>query len=112
MTNAQLSAIKRNISSFDIEAFKRNQLKLYLLADAIESTSLDLIQQMKSVGVYRFEDKRAIDAVKHNAGSLVRDLDTICTEDYACHFGDISDEFIELLNKFLKGKKELEHEKK
>lgn len=109
MTPLNKSILKNNISKFDMERFKRNQLALYLLSDKIESTSIDLIGQMKSIGIYKFDDKRCIDAIRHNAGSLVRDLDKVCTEDYSCHFGDLADELGALIDKFIADKTTLEH---
>ena len=109
MNQFEKTALKNNISKFDMERFKRNQLALYLLSDKLESTSIDLISQMKSIGIYKFDDKRCIDAIRHNAGSLVKDLDKVCTEEYSCHFGDLADELGDLIDKFIADKMTLEH---
>ena len=108
--NLQQLSLKQNIANFDIEQFKRNQLALYLLADKLEAVSLDIITQMKAVGVYKFEDKRSIDQIRRNAASLVRDLDNVCTEEYSCHFGDIADELGELIDGFVSDKTTLKNE--
>lgn len=107
--NLQQLAIKQNIANFNIEQFKRNQLTLYLLADKLDAVSLDIIQQMKSVGIYKFEDKRSIDQIRRNAASLVRDLDNVCTEEYSCHFGDIADELGVLIDGFISDKTTIDH---
>lgn len=106
---ALLQAKKNAINSFDAEAFKRNQLLLYFFADVLNGVSTDLIQQMKQVGIYQFDDKKAIDTIKRHASNLVADLDHACTEEYACDFGDMSDELNAIILKFLSNKKSLQH---
>ena len=106
---ALIQAKKNAISKFDIEAFKRNQLLLYFFADALSGVSTDMIEQMKQVGIYRFDDKKAIDAIKFHSAALVSDLDNSCTEEYACSFGDMADELNEIILQFLKNKKSLQH---
>lgn len=108
---ALIQAQKNQIKSFDHEAFQRNQLLLFFFADRIDRKATDLISQMKQVGIYRFDDKKAIDTIKFNASNLVADLDKACTEDYACTFGEMADELDSIIYEYLSNKKTLQHSK-
>lgn len=108
---AIVQARKNQIKSFDMDEFKRNQLLLFYYADRIDGKSTDLIDQMKQVGIYKFDDKKTIDAIKHNASSLVTDLDRSCTEDYACTFGEMADELDSIISAFFSKVKILQHKK-
>lgn len=102
---------KRNLSRFDHDTFQRNQLLLFFFADRIDGKATDLISQMKQVGIYRFDDKKAIDTIKFNASKLVADLDKACTEDYACSFGEMADELDAIISEYFSKKKTLQHKK-
>ena len=106
---ALIQAQKNQIESFDFEAFGRNQLLLYFFADRIDGKATDLIYQMKKVGIHKFDDKKAIDAIKFNASNLVTDLDKVCTEEYSCTFGEMADELDAIIENYLKSKRTIEH---
>lgn len=106
---ALLQAKKNAIIHFDSDKFKRSQLLLYFFADRIDGKATDLIDQMKQVGIYRFDDKKAIDAIKHHASGLVTDVDKACTDEYACSFGEMADELDAIITEYFSKKKTLEH---
>jgi len=109
LKKVQQAAIKGNINNFDEAKYRRNQLLLFLAADLCQTASMDIMEQLKPVGLYKFEDKQAIETIKRLSGSLVGDIDAFCSEDYACLFGDMADELHEIINQFLKSKHILHH---
>lgn len=104
LKKVQAFAIKNNIGNFDQEKYRRNQLLLFLAADLCQTASMDIMEQLKPVGLYKFEDKQAIETIKRLSGSLVGDIDAFCSDDYACQFGDIADELHTLITSYLKNK--------
>jgi len=108
LKKVQQSAIKNNIGKFDQEKYRRNQLLLFLAADLCQTASMDIMEQLKPVGLYKFEDKQAIETIKRLSGSLVGDIDAFCSEDYACQFGDMADELHDIITTFLKNKQHAE----
>lgn len=110
LERAILQAKKNQIANFDSELFERNQHLLFILADMIDGISTDMISQMEQVGVFKFEDKKRIEAIKKNASLFVGDLDRTCSYGYACTFGEVSDEVKEAIYSLTKDKRTLEHE--
>lgn len=106
---ALLQSTKNKVGAFDMEEFKRNQLLLFYYADRIDGKATDMISQMKQIGIYRFDDKKTINTIKHSAASLVADLDRACTEEYACTFGEMADELDAIINDYLSKKKTIQH---
>lgn len=104
-------SIRNKVGAFDMEEFKLNQLLLYYYADRIDSKATDMISQMKQIGIFRFDDKKTITTIKHNAASLVADLDRSCTEEYACAFGEMADELDAIITDYLSKRKTLQHKK-
>lgn len=95
----------KNIQDFDKEKYRVNLWMMFVTADLLQTSMLDLQELMKSIGVYYFEDKRKIETITKLISSFVSDVDKQCTEDFALEFGSICDESHELLRSFLENKR-------
>lgn len=86
------------------QAYRLSLLLMYVAADICEGAAIDVESWLKENGGYKFQDKQTVKAIKSNAGKMVRDLDKICSPEFAEKFGDICDEARTILGGFLEDK--------
>ena len=93
-----------NRNAFDTPKYRLNLWMMYLSADMCQSAAMDLETQLRRIGGYQFEDKKTVEAIKHNSGKMIRDVDKCCQTDFACEFGDIADEVRTMIESYLKNR--------
>lgn len=87
-----------------LSSYRLSLLLMYISADICEGAAIDVESWLKANGGYKFQDKQTVKAIKASAGKMVRDLDKICSPDFAERFGDICDEARTILGVFLADK--------
>lgn len=87
-----------------IDKYRLDLFMMYVAADMTQSASIDVESDLKKIGGYQFADKFHTEKVKFHAGKLIKDVDKICSNDFACAFGDIADECREAVAKIIKSK--------
>ena len=104
LKEARERAKQKKMHDFDYDKFRILLWTMFIAADLLESSSVDLAEQMKSIGAYMHDDKRKIKEIRRLSGSFVKDVDKMCTEAFAEKFGDLSDEVMVMLQAYIKNK--------
>ena len=101
---ARERAKQKKMHDFDYDKFRILLWTIFIAADLLESSSVDLADQMKSIGAYMHDDKRKVKEIRRLSGSCVKYVYKMFKEAFEEKFGYLSDEGMEMLHAYIKNK--------
>jgi hypothetical protein len=93
--------IKEEVIEKDLKEVYTLLTKVYLGADMIEMLMVEIIEKLKKYGFYEFDIKRDANTIQRTARKIYAELTRKCDVDQSELFGEMSDTFKELFDKFI-----------
>lgn len=101
LAEAAAIANRKRLQGIDPQKYALHIWMMFIAADILESSALEIQEILKGSGQFIQEDKQHINAILFHSGKFVRDVDRSCTENFAIKFGDYTEECTTLLRCYM-----------